>query len=255
VTATRPSAAAYGLRIEGLAPTPWLAVHLASEWPVVVVSRHGQILDDEPRVDLDARRAYVGPTVSESELVHPLLGRIALAFCRTHGTDALHAGVVAGAAGAWALVGSSTSGKSTLLSGCAAGGLEVLSDDVLILRAGRVLTGPRCLDLRQPAGTATAWTSVRGDSRYRVTLPPAAAEHVLTGTVHLSWGDGPELVPLTRAQILMRIFDRQMTEGFPQLTRVANELADLPGYELRRPHDLEALHSSVAILTQLATHG
>lgn len=260
---TPPEQAAYGLRLAGAAPpTPWLAVHGAARasWPLLHVERALR-LGAAPRFDASSLRLAVAGPSDPAELVHPLLGRIAAIAAAERGGDALHAGAVGDADGAWALIGPKRAGKSTLLAACAAARLGVVTDDVLVLdrrgtesrrpRGAWCLTGPRCLDLRLDVGDRFGSTvPVRPDDpRARLTLPPAAAERPLRGIVHLSWDRHCSFAPLSPGDALARLIAVRARDGWPRGAETLLDLAALPTFELRRPPGWEVLDELVGLLT------
>lgn len=236
---------AYGFRVEGVDLGPWLAVQGGEGWPVLTVERAGVGLD----VDPDELRAELPDGAGEDEIVHPLLGTIALRLAERRGIDALHAGAVVGAAGAWAVAGPKEHGKSTLLGACAHAGMTVLCDDVLVLERGRCLAGPRMVDLRPGAAEAlAAGERARGGSRRRMLLPRAPASVELAGFVHLRWGDELQLAALDVSQRLDRLAVLRALSGWPRLAELPIELAHRPAFELTRPRDWGRLGETVALL-------
>lgn len=163
----------------------------------------------------------------------------------------MHAGAVAGRAGAWAVVGPKRAGKSTLLAGLAQAGMEIVTDDVLVVRSGRALAGPRCIDLRPGINRFGLGVAVRPtDPRNRISLPPIAAEHALAGLVHLEWSDGAvSMQPLTHRDALRRLLALQDEGGLhPAGPRTLLDFVALPALCLRRPRALGGLNASVALM-------
>jgi hypothetical protein len=244
-------AAAYGLRFDGVPDSPWLGLRDVNGWPTLHVELRGATgprLD--PQLDVTAMRAVVDGRVDPTGLVHPLLGLLALGVAVERGMDALHAGAIIGADGAWAIVGAKEAGKSSLLAACAAAGLGVLTDDVLVVSGGRCLAGPRCVDLRP--GTAErfgATETVRSaEPRKRLRLPPVRAEHRLAGIVFLEWGHGPALEPIGASETLRRLLERNAIDRFPRVPTGLLDLAAGPSFVLRRPRDWSALDETVELL-------
>jgi hypothetical protein len=118
---------------------------------------------------------FTGPRLSHDELIHPYLGAAASVFSRWCGREVYHAGAFVCGGLAWAVVGGREAGKSSLLAALAARGLPVLSDDLVVTDGHQAFCGPRTIDLRRLApGTTAPVTPVRGASRWRLALPPAA---------------------------------------------------------------------------------
>lgn len=228
---------AYGLRLRGV-DSRWLAVHDATHWPEMTIDRPAVgPSGDHPEVCTESLRATVDAGVAGDELVHPVLGRIALRVTLARGWDAIHAGAIIGPGGAWAIVGAKERGKSSVLAACAEAGIGVLSDDVLIVADGQCLAGPRALDLRPGAAERYGPTvAVRGGTRRRLALPPVRAEVPLAGIVYLEWGgDSARLTRLRGSDTLGRLSENRRQDGFPRHPETLLNLAALPSYELRRP--------------------
>lgn len=224
----RSRAGAFGFCVEGLAPTPWLAV-----------------LGGESLPRLDARNA----PGEGSEIVQPGVAHLALRALRPLGRVALHAAAILVDDAAWAIVGTRKTGKSTLAYGCYRAGSTVLTEDVLVLEGLRAFAGPRCLDLRAPVEGAE---QVR-DGRHRVTLPPAPAEAPLAGVVHLCWSD--ELQPALRAlepgERLKRLADVSRGDAPWRGDVELLEVAALPGYELARSPSGRVEDAAALLLAEL----
>jgi hypothetical protein len=222
-------AGAFGFRVEGLAPTPWLAV-----------------LGGESLPRLDARHA----PGQGSEIVQPGVAHLALAALRPLGRVALHAAAILVNGEAWAMVGTRKTGKSTLAYACHRAGSTVLTEDVLVLAGLRAFAGPRCLDLRSPVEGAEL---VR-DGRHRVTLPPAPAEAPLAGVVHLRWSDEvpPTLRALEPGERLKRLADISRGDAPWRGDVELLEVAALPGYELSRSQSGRVEDAAAVLLAELA---
>jgi hypothetical protein len=245
---TRTSPAAYGVRLAGAPDDSWLQVTGAEHWPVLQLQLDAAGLDGSaPVVEVDPLRA-VFPR-SDMDLVHPGLAHVGLQLAVEWGWDALHAGaLVAAGGGAWAVVGTKETGKSTLVAACALAGISVLTDDVLVIRDGRCLAGPRSVDLRPSAGRHLAVTELARTDRHRLALPPVAAEQPLAGLVHLTWADELELRPMASGDSLARLLQRQSADRFPRAPDTVFDLASRPAFELRRPRDWDQLEATVALL-------
>lgn len=221
-------AGAFGFRVEGLAPTPWLAIVGGESLPC-----------------LDATRA----PGEGSEVVQPGIAHLALPELRALGRVALHAAVVLVDEAAWALVGTRKTGKSTLAYACHRAGVPILTEDVLVLEGLRAFAGPRCLDLR----VAVEGAEVVRDERHRVTLPPAPAEAPLAGVVYLRWGDDaqPTLRPLDPGERLKRLADGSRGDAPWRGDIELVEIAALPGYELRRSPSGRVEDAAAVLLAEL----
>ena len=250
---TATVAGAYGFRLSGLETVSWLGVTGAAAWPKVSCER-----DDRPDapdlwLDADALELRIRADIPHSELVHPLLGRVAGRLAPMHGCDAMHAGAVAGVAGAWIVIGCKGAGKSTLLAGLANVGTPIVADDVLVFGGGVAMAGPRSIDLRPDMERFGLGTVVRpSDPRNRISLPPIAAEHRLAGVIHLEWSSAETTIePLRSRDAMTRLLTVRGENGYPRDPRTLLDLAALPTMCLRRPRSIDGLHASVAVTQRL----
>ncbi len=270
---TTTGSGAYGLRLTGMSDLELLNTPVPERWPAVEIAyRQGR---DEVDATLDetsasfpcgesgsvvADRATLTVTVTApepvraDELTHPYLAWCASAYARWLGREAFHAGGVVAGEGVWAITGDRGHGKSTLLAAAAAGGLGVVSDDLLVIDGTTAYAGPRCVDLREEAaaylGLGTAIRSA-GRERHRVRLPPLPAEAPLRGWVMLSWGDEHSLVPVRPAEGLVRLGAQRMTQLHEVRPERLLDLAAMPIWELRRPRALGELGRSLELLAGL----
>jgi hypothetical protein len=130
----------------------------------------------------------------------------------------------------------------------------VLSDDLLVLARGAVLSGTRCLDLRRadsllPHDLEVAH-SVRNAERLRITLPVAPAEVPLIATVVLRWGRRTCLEPVAPADRLRRLLPHRMYgHRVPADPQAILQLAALPLFILTRPRGDAGLRDATVALT------
>lgn len=249
-------AGAYGLRLSGV-EAGWLAARGGSHWSEISCTRESHPDAPELALDVHALELRVRSDIPHSELVHPLLGRVGAQLSFARGGDAMHAGAVAGSAGAWVVVGPKHAGKSTLLAGLANAGTPIVTDDVLVFGAGAALAGPRCIDLRPDMKRFGRGTSVRpSDPRNRISLPPIAAEHPLAGLIHLEWSPAETAIePIHHRDALKRLLMVRSENGWPRDPRALLELAALPTLCLRRPRSMKGLDASVALMRSLLLDG
>jgi hypothetical protein len=247
------TAAAYGFRASGLRSDAWLSVRGASRWPEVAVVTDNRPDAPELSLDLHPLQLRVRTDIAHGELVHPLLGRAASHLALAHGAEAMHAGAVAGTAGAWAVIGPKGAGKSTLLASMAVAGLPIVTDDILVFRGGVAMAGPRCIDLRPDTRGFGLGVAVRpSDPRNRMTLPPIAAEHPLAGLIHLEWSRGETTIrPVNSRDAIKRLLVLRSEKGYPRDPRVLLELATLPSLVLRRPRLTSQLTAAVALVERM----
>jgi hypothetical protein len=241
--------AAYGTRISSELPGGVLALNEADHWPSLDV-----VLEPDPQPlpfdytfataagtvclskDLDRVRLPLRDRGEVDLAVHPLLSAAAWMRARLLGLEVLHAGAVLSRRGAWLVLGDKEAGKSTLLAQLHAEGLPVVADDLAILDAGCVYSGPRCLDLRPDMGRLLdIGRSVGGAERCRVDLPPVAAEHRVAGFVELRWSDrwGVTAVaqPGERLGRLLEVSGQRPRRDPLEML----ELGTLPYYVVERP--------------------
>jgi hypothetical protein len=247
---------AYGFRLSGLDAPGWLGVRDAPHWPELSCRRESRRGGPELTLDIGAGELRVRADIPHSELVHPLLGRVAAVMALAHGADAMHAGAVVGSDGAWAVIGPKGGGKSTLLAALADVGMPIVADDVLVFSEGTAMAGPRCIDLRPDAKHLGLGVAVRpNDPRHRISLPPIAAEHPLAGVIHLDWsGEHTKIEPVNPREAIRRLLILRGDKGYPRNPRALLDLATLPTVLLRRPRSA-SLDASVADVQRLLCDG
>lgn len=263
---------AYGLRLTGAPLGAAVQAGAPAAWPPldIAVASHPeprllQHLDDDGAVFdlLDGERTLVldrvaatavfhGPPLEPDVLAHPYLGPAAGLISRWLGREVFHAGAFVAPGGlAVAVLGDQHAGKSTLLAALAARGIPVLGDDLLVLDGRRAFPGPRTIDLRAEPGAALrgdlAVSRARANTRWRLALPPARADHLLGGWVFLHTGPGPgvDLTAVGAADRLARLAPVRGYRELPSDPRNVLELAALPMWDLTRPLSWEGLDVTV----------
>ena len=191
----------------------------------------------------------------DEDLLHPYLAPAAALAHLWAGNEALHAGAFATSAGAVALLAEKEGGKSTTLAWLAdEHRLPVLSDDLVVVERGSILSGPRCLDLRRASAvhllSIAAAHQVRNAERVRITLPGAPAKAVAIATVVLRWGrrtrlEATRAADRPRELLPHRMYGHRVT-GDP---RAILELAALPMLILTRPRTQDGLRDAAIALT------
>lgn len=258
---------AYGLHLPDLADAGPLLTTAPADWPTWRIS-----VDVLPEEDL---RERVEPTqvLSTSELrcslsnggwavterasrrttlsvvvhpgpgsvLHPLFSVSAAAAAMWRGDVALHASALLGDHGCWGLLGTHGSGKSSTVAAWAEAGRGVMTDDVLVVRDGHALAGPRMIDLRNEAAprhpTAVDLGRVGKRERWRMQLPAVEPECPLSGFVTLAWGPDLTLEPVPLTDRLA-ILEKNLTLGVPSLDPLSLAvLCTLPMHKLTRPQD------------------
>jgi hypothetical protein len=196
--------------------------------------------------------------LSDDEVVHPYLAPAAAVMAGWQGWDPFHAGAFARSGAAIAVLGAREQGKSTLLAAMALDGVDVVTDDVLVVDRGAAQVGPRCVDLRV-AGVREAFPGAqldpsRSGARARLRLAALPGPLDLAGWVALEWGDRLELRPLRPSQRLERLARSHSRAGGARDDALL-ELVRLPGWELVRPRGLERVPDAAGRLLELAAAG
>jgi hypothetical protein len=152
------------------------------------------------------------------------------------------------------VVGDRGAGKTTLLARLAARSLPVVADDLLVLHDGSVLTGPRCLDLREPAAR-TVSVRVRDGLRDRVTLAPMAPSTPFRGWVFLRWGDELSLDPVGAGDRLRVLADAASWVVESQDPVRLLDAMSWPAWWLTRPRDAALLDPTADLLVSRLGRG
>ena len=275
MTANQSALGAYGLNIVGLAGAQeWMQTlpHCSPPLRVETVRDAARNFEssslDGTAADLrlvgggrlrmrrgDERAVFSFPELPPDEdLLHPYLAPAAALAHLWAGREALHGGAFATSAGAVALLGEKEGGKSTTLAWLAVkDGVPVLSDDLVVLKSGAVMSGPRCLDLRRThtlngldLDTARV---VRSSERLRLSLPPTPSETPLIGSVVLRWGPRTRLDEPAAADRLRELLPHRMygdrLGGDPSALL---QVAALPMLILTRPRGEEGLREAALAL-------
>lgn len=187
-------------------------------------------------------------------LAHPLLSFTGAVVAWWRGHNAFHAGAFVVAQRTWAVIGAKQAGKSSLLAALAEAGHQVLSDDLLVIRDGRCLAGPRAIDLRAEVSArfprATPTASIAGRTRWRLPLGAVAAEAPLAGWITLGWSDRARLIELPvveRMPLVAGAFAIHLPP--PDLPGLLG-LAALPMLRFERPRELDQLDVSARVLAE-----
>src|SRR5439155_21911109 len=102
------------------------------------------------------------------------------------------------------------SGKSSTIAAWAEAGYGVLTDDVLVIRDGAGLAGPRCIDLRPDAvpehGDAEPLGFVGARDRWRLQSAPVPAEIPFRGWFVLGWGEEVALKEIPEDRRIPTVF-------------------------------------------------
>jgi hypothetical protein len=194
--------------------------------------------------------------MSEAEIAHPYLTRVAAAHTYWLGRESFHAGAFVTNGKAWAVAADRGGGKSSTLAGLARAGYEVVVDDLVVSEAGKTFAGPRSIDLREGASTYLGLGESMGlhggRARFRHRLDAVPAEIELGGWIFLKWGDSVEAVVLSPFDRLQRLMDHRMIKGPAQLEPSGVlSLAALPGFELQRPKSFDRFDDSLEAIFRI----
>jgi hypothetical protein len=271
---------AYGLRLDGLSGAERLLSPVAADSPLLRVEQvmgiggilecllwndraQFQLLEAEAtaleisRTPLVARFTVKQPFDVQA-LVHPYLALAAAIVSHWAGMNAFHAGAFVKDGGAWALVGDKGLGKSSTLAYLADRGVDVLTDDLLIVDHGEVLAGPNSIDLRSGAaaclGIGKCLGIIGARERWRVVTAPSAPRTPLRGWIFLSWGNEVSLRPVSLSRRLSLLLANPALGLPPTQPELLLEMAALPVWELRRPQRWGVMDEVLAALDQLSNH-
>lgn len=254
---------AYGLRLDGVGESA-LLTGVDVDAPILQITTEVGSRDDRtPMVTEDHAEAglveggwlsvnrtgtahFILPRpVSNEEIIHPWLVPAAGAMNAWLGRQVAHGGAFAIDGAAVAVIGDKEDGKSTLLGWVArADDVEILTDDLLVVDEGRILAGPRCIDLRPGSHAVMEGEHegqvVRGGTRSRLMLPPCRPWAALAAIVELAWGS-EERVTMTRLNMdealpALLAHTQRVEEGARLL-----DLLSVPVWRLSRPRSWESL--------------
>jgi hypothetical protein len=268
-TLNPPGDGAWGIRVPVVHDAPQLLSHAPAGWPQVLVhasvsadlsravewgpnraqytllgGHHIRIEREPLSVTLDLCR----PTPPEG-VVTPHLSSAASTIAIWGGDEPFHAGAFLHRGGAWGVLGTKGSGKTSTLAVLNDLGVPVLTDDLLIYRRGEALAGPRCIDLRRgPAQRLAQGTDIGiigTRRRWRVYLPPCPLSAPLRGWLVPEWGDSDRVDPVEPAERL-RLLPAFRALRVPwENAQSLLEVATLPVLRWQRPRRLELIKSSV----------
>jgi len=262
----------YGLRFTDIKSDPELFVAPPAQWqPWTIVRREGPGEPVDGLVGSDSARLRLAPhgslvidrtnrtsvftmrtPPSDAQLAHPYLAATAAIAARWDGRESFHAGAFVIGGRVWGVLGEREMGKSSLLAVLARLELPVLTDDVLVLRDGLALAGPRCIDLREEAARRLRMGRTIGPvgtrERWRIMLPAVAPELPLAGWISLEWADRTGIESVPPGERFPRLLDNLTVVLDPLDPPIVLTLAALPMVTLRRPRSFDALTASAQLL-------
>jgi hypothetical protein len=261
---------AYGLRISGFRDPAMRGIGEAS-WPHVVVSQEigvfepldhtitadraevgGGVVIDRLRSTATLRTPRAFPT---DQLVHPMLAWLGVTYAHWRGLLAMHGGAFTLGDRAWMILATKGGGKSSTLAALHTAGHVILTDDLVIVSEGRILAGPRCIDLKVDPESILGREMVheRLGERRRILLPDHEQPVPLGGAFLLEYGEHIGLEPVPVGERIMKASDhRALDKTDPRLVL---GLAKVPMWTLKRPRDLARLGDVVKLLSNHAGEG
>jgi hypothetical protein len=193
-------------------------------------------------------RLISSPAPSDEATVHPYLAAMAAIVTRWQGLHAFHCGALRVEGAAWGVLGGNAAGKSTLLGALAREGVGVISDDLLVIREGIALAGPRCVDLRADMARALGLGEpigvVGARERWRVPLEPVPAETPLRGWIVLAWGAEVAVREVPPAARLPTLLEHATIVPMPVDPSALIDLAAYPMIAFERPRAAASLVDS-----------
>lgn len=212
VRSGRVGLGAYGLIVTGDAGARWLSPAAADwqSWELVATvgdrpSDFAEVYEGDvvtlalapagfARMDRKRQRTeLVVPRPTAAGFAHPYLASTAAVVARWSGMLSFHAGGFVVDGGVWGILGDREQGKTSAVMWLARHGFPAFCDDLLVVRGGEVLAGPRCIDLREEAarrfGVGEDVGVVGTRRRWRVAVPPVAPCLPLRGWIVLRWSD------------------------------------------------------------------
>ena len=215
-------------------------VHMRPEGAVVVDRRNS------------TSRLLLPSQPSPEAFAHPFLGLTAMVVAGWDAAPNYHAGSFVHGGKAWLIAAESEAGKSSMLAWFATHGVDILADDLSIVRGGCVQAGPRCIDLRESAsahfGIGEDVGVIGTRRRFRVALPTVTSEVPVGGWVRPRWGDRVEVNDLPAEE---RLRTMALMRGWVLLQpdpRTALQLLALPALDFVRPHDWSSMDTAMTAL-------
>lgn len=212
----------------------------------------GEIVIERAPLVAEVRRPDRLP--SDEELLHPYLAYVAGMTAWWLPRECVHAGGFVVDGGVWGVVGGRGAGKSSMLGWLAAQGHEIVCDDLLVIRNGRVMAGPRFVDLRgETAALLRAGTplgKVGARERWRLEVGAVSPELPLRGWIFLDWSTGIEVRPATASERLLTIKNNVALWGNPTEPSGLLDLASLPAWQLLRPRNWQSIGAATGRLLE-----
>ena len=248
-----PPASWPAVRVEVLAAAPYPHAE-----PLVLSSSYVGMRFREGWLEVErgssTLRAY-GEDLAPHALVHPYLALPATALAHWSAAVPLHAGALVLPGGAVGVLAAKGGGKSTTMAAARQAGLPILTDDLLVLRNGMALAGPRSIDLRSEAARRFGGRPlgvIGGRARWRLDLQPVAPEVPLVALVELVWSDRPTVERLSAVERLDVLAASYALGSAVAPPAALLEVATLPMFRVGRPRELSAVGRALEFVTALA---
>lgn len=247
------------------APDPWPSIHLdVQTGQPENLPEEDEVLEEVARfpfengglLTVDARSSSAllrSPNeVAPDALLHPGLALVAAVFSRWRLEESFHAGAFIKDGKAWGVCGDRGTGKSTLLATLARRGIPVISDDLLVIRNGTGLAGPRCIDLREgnPAIPVDAEPARYGD-RSRILLAPCPPATPMGGWILLETANDVSISSIPPHERLKELAAHRYWLLPTNAPAAFLDSAVLPMYRLGRPHDWERQDEGIDALLSI----
>ena len=205
-------------------------------------------LDDDSSMSVERSTGIVrvqsDPRLSDEALAHPYLALPVAAASRWIGRQVLHGGAFLLDGVAWAVTADKEGGKSSTLAWLLDRSIPTVTDDLLVLDGTALFAGPRFLDLREQPGRSFGGVDIGvHGSRRRWRLRPGHVPPVvpLAGFIHLEWGDGVAVEPMSPGDRLTALFGAVVTEPDERDAVAFLALARLPTWRLTRPRSFDRM--------------
>lgn len=202
-------------------------------------------------------RLFMPADEPDEAVIHPYFAASAAVAAHWRGALAFHAGAVVVDGEAWGIIGDKGAGKSTFVAALSDAGLQVLTDDLIVIEHGQALIGPRFVDLR--AGAARRFAAAEDVGRvglrrrYRLPLGPAPASAPFRGWFTLTWGDDFSTMPVAPHERLAALMPALKVRVTPTAPRDLFALTTLPAFDVRRPRSFDGLGRSIDMLVAAAS--
>ena len=187
--------------------------------------------------------------VDSQALVHPYLAVPASIANNWLGRQVFHAGAFVVDGGAWAIIAEKEGGKSSTLAWLDRHGIDVLTDDLLVVDDGVALAGPRCIDLRgetaEALGAGELLQGADGRDRWRLVTNAVRTSAPLRGWIVPAWDDDVSIEPLDTVDRLSSVLGHRSVLTDDQDAEAFLELATRPCLRFARPRGVATMGAAI----------